>query len=102
MAETTREERVRERVAFWLFMPLAFAFVLCGACSAGWAMLQSSGLVGPSIADFQKYVESQQRDNNLRLTLNQVSIEQAGKRDMALRGSLQMVDEFASRRLEGF
>ena len=102
MAESTREERVRERVAFWLFMPLAFAFLLCIACSAGWAMLQSSGLVGPSIADFQKYVEVQQRDNRLRLAMNQANTEEASKRDVALRGALQMVDEFASRRLEGF
>lgn len=102
MAESTREERVRERVAFWLFMPLAFAFLLCIAASVGWQMLQSAGLVGPSVADFQKYVEDQRRDNKHRLTRNQVSIEHATNRDMALSGSLQMVDEFASRRREGF
>ena len=102
MAESTREERVRERVAFWLFMPAAFVFVVVMASAAGWAMLQSSGLVGPSTADFQKYVQAQLSDNKLRLANGSADLDQATKRDLALRGSLQMVDEFASRRREGF
>lgn len=102
MAQQTREERIQERVLFWLFLPLAFAFVLCLAASFGWLALKASGLVGPSVSEFGAYVKDQIYVNQRRLTTGELTLDEAGKRDLALRGSQGMVDEFASRNREGF
>ena len=92
MSKTTSGEDFRDRVAFWFFVPLLFVFALCLAVSVGWSVLQWSGLVGPSIYDFQHYVQAQIEANHRALAVGSVTSDEAGKRDAALRGSLRMVD----------